>query len=386
MTTRNLLSRLSSVDWDFAGSYSESLFSAIHFHPSRFASQVPATLVGLLSKPGDLVLDPFAGSGTTLVEAQRLDRRSLGIDLNPIAVLGAKAKLISQQAARLASIIGILKEEADSHVGPQMSAFGRRLRPTAPLTVQIQKWYTPRVAEDLSLLWSFIQSLEGHGKTIAEAAFSAILLSVCRETRHWGYVCDNTMPKGDHAGDVRGEFLRVLERLERAYQDRDAEIAARGGSTKAVREATVLEGDAAQVLSAYPRSTVDLVVTSPPYFGVCDYIKAQRLSMEWFGIDLERLRLQEIGARSKRHRGQASIEYVHGLHAVFEATRRCLKRSGYMAVVIGESARREEVLSDLRGIFKDLGFGLKLEINRRVSTQRRLAPSIMGEHLFILSR
>src|SRR4051812_16843478 len=87
MLKSSLLSRLRNIDWDFSGSFSESPFSAIHFHPGRFASQLPASLIGLLSEPGDIVLDPFMGSGTTLVEAQRLGRQSIGIDINPVACL-----------------------------------------------------------------------------------------------------------------------------------------------------------------------------------------------------------------------------------------------------------------------------------------------------------
>jgi DNA modification methylase len=382
----NLRSRLSNIDWDFAGTYSESPFSAIHFHPCRFASQVPATLIGLLTKPGDLVLDPFAGSGTTLVEAQRLGRPSVGIELNPIAVSAMKAKTLDKPASIVGSYITALKEVAAGHLGRQLTTLHDGIEPTYPASVQLNKWYVRSVAEDLGRLWSFIGSLEGQGKVIAEACFSALLLPVCRETRHWGYVCDNVMPQDEHGGDVLAEFCRVLDRLDRGYRDRDAEIAARGASGQPIQSATVIGGDASAALAAYPKASVDFILTSPPYFGVCDYIKAQRLSMEWFGIGIEELRLQEIGARSKRHRGEAAAQYLEGLRAVFAGTRRCMRRGASMAVLIGESAKRQRVLSELRDMFKDLGFSLELELNRTISTQRRQTPSILGEHLFLVTK
>ena len=80
MSKVRLISRLHSIDWDFAGEHSESPFSAIHWHPGRFASQIPATLIGLLSQPGDLILDPFMGSGTTGIAAKQEGFEFIGIE------------------------------------------------------------------------------------------------------------------------------------------------------------------------------------------------------------------------------------------------------------------------------------------------------------------
>jgi site-specific DNA-methyltransferase (adenine-specific) len=52
-------------------------------HPAPFPEELPRRLIKLYSYPGDLVLDPFAGSGTTLVAAKRLGRASVGVEINP---------------------------------------------------------------------------------------------------------------------------------------------------------------------------------------------------------------------------------------------------------------------------------------------------------------
>jgi site-specific DNA-methyltransferase (adenine-specific) len=64
--------------WTFAGANPRRVG-----HPAPFPEELPRRLIKLYSYPGDLVMDPFSGSGTTLVAAKRLGRRSVGIEINP---------------------------------------------------------------------------------------------------------------------------------------------------------------------------------------------------------------------------------------------------------------------------------------------------------------
>jgi len=64
--------------WTFAGANPRRVG-----HPAPFPEELPRRLIKLYSYPGDLVLDPFVGSGTTLVAAKKLGRLSLGIEINP---------------------------------------------------------------------------------------------------------------------------------------------------------------------------------------------------------------------------------------------------------------------------------------------------------------
>lgn len=61
-------------------------------YPARFSPQFARAAIEVFSEPGDVVLDPFMGSGTTLVEASALGRHSLGSDISALAVFLARVK------------------------------------------------------------------------------------------------------------------------------------------------------------------------------------------------------------------------------------------------------------------------------------------------------
>ena len=74
----------------------------------NWAPQVPRNLIELYSKPGDFVLDPMVGSGTTLIECKLLNRNALGTDINPSAVKLAQSRLnfISQYSPKIDVALG----------------------------------------------------------------------------------------------------------------------------------------------------------------------------------------------------------------------------------------------------------------------------------------
>src|SRR5258708_6158167 len=273
--------RFGEVDWDFPDQLSESLFSDIHWHPCRFPSQIPAVAIGRLTALGDAVLDPFVGSGTTLVEAQRLGRVSVGIDINPIACLVAQAKTLPADARRIAAFVASTKARL-------MTRWDEIEIQPAPSTVQLKKWYTPATSADLQRVWGCVQSHLGPFSPLLRIAFSAILLPACRETRHWGYICDNSTPKSERERDVRRLFCDVLDKLARAYKNREIQ------QLGILGECHILEGDAATVLKTLPDRSFSCFVTSPPYFGVTDYVKAQRLPMDWFVLEIKPCRSLEM--------------------------------------------------------------------------------------------
>lgn len=72
--------------WSFPerGKWATHRFTATY--RGNFAPQIPRNLILLYTEPGEVVLDPFVGSGTTLIECKLLGRKGIGVDINPCAI------------------------------------------------------------------------------------------------------------------------------------------------------------------------------------------------------------------------------------------------------------------------------------------------------------
>jgi SAM-dependent methyltransferase len=374
--------QLARVDWDFVDDQSESLFSAFHWHPCRFVSQIPANLLSIFCPEGGTVLDPFCGSGTTLVEAQRLGFPSTGVDVNPVSCLISRAKTFAHPASDIEEVVKGGFQRICGEITRKLNDNSAKV----PASVQFDKWYSPGVGRQLRAVWDTIQATEGLEHDLLASAFSSILMSVCRETRHWGYVCDNTEPKDHREKDCVAELKHSIDLLIAAYHRRDAYVRAHSKGEFQISAASVICSDAKNLSTILDADSIDVVLTSPPYFGVADYVKSQRLSMEWSEYDIEPLRLLEIGARSKRHRQKALLDYNNEMGRVVTEIRTVLKPGGVAIMVMGESKARKSVVEDFKKAVKDTGLELVNELRRTISFRRRQHPSISEECIFVFRR
>src|ERR671933_310344 len=80
-----------------------------HRYPAKFIPQLAGRIIKENSRVGDLVCDPFMGSGTTLVEAIVNRRRAYGTDINPVAVLITKAKTTPIEPPKLERKVSYLR-------------------------------------------------------------------------------------------------------------------------------------------------------------------------------------------------------------------------------------------------------------------------------------
>ena len=341
--------RLDSIDWDFprAGTDSGSVHS-VHWFPGNFIPQIPAALIQVLSRPGDLVFDPFGGSGTTAVEALKLGRNVIVSDTISACVLISEAKLNLVTDPLSLDVRNRLLSQFSFDSLCKSDGFGINGEGSHQ---ELDLWYEAETLAQLRYIWRVI---EGQPITIKKqllALFSNLLFA-CASTNgsltasgkqrrhHWGWIADNVRPKNPVNHNAIALFRQRLSGL--GCTD----------NTFPLVHGKVMQQDARHLTLS--DNSIDLVVTSPPYIGVIDYTHANRLLYLWMGWSTEQERINEIGARFRRFRKNAVLEYISDMCLARDEIYRVLKKNSYCALVIGESTKFPQTAEKVIQVFSEI--------------------------------
>lgn len=281
------------ADLDFAAH--NTLFATHGLH--AYAAKCPPQLVnyGLhyYSKPGEKVLDPMTGSGTTLVEAKLMSRHAVGYDIDPLARLIAQVKSSRLHDRWIEQAYERIHRKATSDIAKlrsrQLSA-ALRERATPPDFDNRDYWFDKRVSAALSILAYHIdhtQMREGV-RNFFWVAFSSLILaktSVANardiiHSRHHFWQHEETP-------DVLEKFAFRICSMRKQM----AEFYVQCGNVPGIKTDARL-GDARRL--RVRSETVDLVFTSPPYATALDYPRGHFLAVAWMrdilGVSLEEYR------------------------------------------------------------------------------------------------
>jgi hypothetical protein len=378
LTKQQIISSLEHVDWDFPGSRtSNHTVHSFHWFPGNFIPQIPGYLIQLLSNPQAIVFDPFCGSGTTGVEALKLGRCAWMSDLNQVSmqitrgkVAGLVNPLVRKELTRL------LRELVWDDV-LRSDAVGRNDEGTHP---ELRHWFAVDTLSQLRYLWKLVETSSSCDvRNLLTTLFSDVLYTCAsvrgsvtrsggRRRHHWGWIADNVKPKKP----VPHNAIKLFR--ERVYH---ACIVLEIESTVA-RERIHIERQDARFLQV-PPSSVDLVVTSPPYLAVIDYALANRMTYLWMGWAIEEDRNSEIGARYRRRKGQAYDEYLNAMSVSAQQITRCLRDGAYCAIIIGASRKFPGAAKAILDIFAEQlntiwGPKCRNPSRRRVSSREGTSP------------
>ncbi|HEU4710837.1 MAG TPA: DNA methyltransferase, partial [Pyrinomonadaceae bacterium] len=267
-------SELKNIDWDFTGDHGDTGFATYHWYPARYVPQLPGILINYFSEPGDTVLDPFCGSGTTLIEAFKFGRRAVGIDLTPAAILMTRAKVTEFEADSFTRFKHRLLSDVENRLF-QVRGSRRNehvLLQSVPNFKENSRWFHPSTLIELTAIWYSIKAhSDSHYFAVAQAAFSAILIQCCSQEKHWGWICDNVKPKELLQRNAIVAYSNKLAEYERCAKQLMSEAKELQEQRVSLSDINVEQGDCFEILRRYSSESFDLVVTSPPYFNVTDY-------------------------------------------------------------------------------------------------------------------
>lgn len=379
----NPVELLDRIDWDFprTGTDAHSIHS-FHWFPGNFIPQIPSAFIQALSNPGDLVLDAFAGSGTTVVEAIRLGRRAILSDRVKACVMIGGAKVDAVRAPVDRQWLSTIMDSLTWEYLCRTDSIGLRGEGSHP---ELALWYAPGTLAQLRFLWQLIERCPQSQRQTLSLIFSDVLFSCASPGKaqtakgnvrrhHWGWVADNVRPRSLIEHNAIRAFASRLGLLTDFLPD------------ALESPALVVQQDARWL--GIRSESVDLVVTSPPYISVIDYTRANRLLYLWMNWPFDEDRRDEIGARFKRGRLRAAEEYVTEMRACWLELVRVMRPGAYCAVVIGESRRypgsASATISDLQGLMPLIWGPVNRNPSRRRVSDRRASEAL--EQLYVLRK
>ena len=323
----------------------------LHPYLGKFVPQLVEAMLDRYVPAGGRVLDPFAGSGTTLVQALESGYDATGVDIAGFNALLMRVKTRPYNLEALRSDLLWAYERVE--------AFEPAGEYPVDATPYVRDWFAPAAAQELLHFRSLVEQV-GHADVLrvvlARAARSArrtshFDLEFPREPQLDEYWCFKHRRTCRPVDSARRFLLRyVLDTLER--------ISAFAEARAVDSVAAILHGDARELDL---RGPYDGVVTSPPYPGLIDYHEQHRYAYELLGLDEHRD--VELG-RPARGTGRAALQdYVDGIADVFRNVRETLKLGAPVCIVV----------NDKRGLYPEIlsRAGLRLEdrlerhVNRR---------------------
>jgi DNA modification methylase len=358
--------RSAPIDWSFADLGMKQTQASVHFFhhwTAKFIPQIPRLAIERYAQPGDVVLDPFMGCGTTLVEAARLGHDSWGTDINLLAVKIAQAKTARIDDASLSEFVAWLDAAAGK---PE-----RHWANSAALFEGSEQWFRDDVARAIRAIRNKAHHLDPATSSLALIGLSDLLKGMSnarmdrtlpmlpktpryKDKKHYWREVDNETREINPFSRVKHQLLR----MQRALAEFHAE--AKGHAEPILHDA--------RDLASLGRKA-QLAITSPPYWSAQNYQGMHKLSF-WV-LGLEEPRFGEIGRRHK--------DYLPDMAAVIDQLVQVL--DGHFVLVIGES--KDGIHEAVRDQGIASGMRLVDTFSRQLTNQAFFAKAVKRELVYV---
>ncbi len=421
---REKLVSLLSKDLDFIGLKSGYASHNFHSFPAKFPPQLPREFILGLTEPGEAVLDPMVGSGTTILESYLTGRYGIGFDIDPLALMISKMKVTPFNKEKLSRCgYSVLDNAIKAYNERRGELFGLIIDRFDSHTLKfINYWFASKTQIELMALILEIERIPNEQiKTFLMLVFSAIVitksggvslaLDLAHTRPHRAKIVlskDDEVMLGSDLIDSTAPRLKILtKRLRSTFEEFEKKLKQ---NIKGVLKSDLqkippsVEFENAQSLPL-DESTVDLIVTSPPYASnAIDYMRAHKFSLIWMGYPVTKLserRRDYLGGESvssfkfeklpdysykvvndisilDKKRGFVLHRYYSEMKRTLQEMFRVLKPGKAAIVVVGSSIMRgkdTETASCLKEIGEMIGFEVPKIGVRNIDRNRRMLPA-----------
>lgn len=293
----------------------------MHEYKGRYSPQLCKALMNVAKiRKGELVLDPFVGSGTTLVECFLNGYAGIGIDLNPLSYLVAQTKIesfyldLAFLKARLQKFVGILSDNSAHKSLKLDDIIAARAFDSSKLDINyLRKWFP---IDNLEKIFIILREIHRIKEQKAKHFFLVALSDILRDV---SYQDPNQLrikrrPENEVEKNVFGVYLKKLKlyyRILHTYQfvkpaEVNKSVRSYLGDTRFLRQELKID-----------ENTIDLIVTSPPYATALPYIDTDRLTLFLMGYvsrsNFKQLEKEMIGNReiTKKEKERLEEEFIN---------------------------------------------------------------------------
>lgn len=427
-TDRERLAFILSDNFDFQNEKEFHLSHKVHSFPAKFPPQLPRRFIRELTKPGDAVLDPMQGSGTTLLEAMLEGRQAIGFDIDPLALLLSKVKLMAYNTATLEKTGAEVVKQAKGNLS-DTDALEKEIaaRYDEKTREFIDYWFAKETQLELVALLAAIEEKSSEDvRDFFNLAFSSVIitktggvslaLDLAHTRPHKAKVVvtkDGRFIVGAEVEDKDSRKAKILTKILRSPIDefeKKVKQNLRGVLEKSSYHLppTLKRGNSQSLPLA--DDSIDLIVTSPPYASnAIDYMRAHKFSLVWFGHSIDSLTqtrktyigsegvtgfsLIDLPAHSEsvvervslvnKGKGSSLHRYYSEMTIALGEMHRVLKRGKAAIVVVGNSilsGEDTEVPKCLAEIGKTTGFEVPRIGVRQLDRNKRMLPAGMDRN------
>jgi SAM-dependent methyltransferase len=354
----DVITELDAKYWHGSFNGRESKIQQLSPYVGKMKSGMARVLISLYSEPGDVVLDPFSGSGVVPLEAVLLGRQAWANDLSPYAYVLTRGKLEAPfrrehaltRAKELADFVEATSAEADSSHVPEW----------------VKEFYHPDTLREVLVAFTYLWEQQDY-------FLMSCLLGIMHHVRPGflsypashlvPYLRVKKYPPEEHPEMYKYRDLRsrIVAKVERAYRPPTLPL------DWEQRRYRVWKANS-MALPIQDRA-VDAIISSPPYYGALDYARDNRLRLWFLGCEDWKELDSQLTASSQVYEEQMSV-CLREMHRVLKPGKACILVLGDVERD-GKTRRTAEVLAEMASRVTNSGLVAERIYDDRIPDIRR---------------